>query len=77
MNSDDIDALLGDKALFTLDEPAKYGGPSRPTLFRARKAGILPVVKNGSLTRITRATMKRILVEGLGHIPWERKSDAA
>jgi hypothetical protein len=68
---DDIDTILGDRALFSLEDPRKYGGPSKPTLHRAIRAGVLPVVKNGRLTRLTRETMKKILTEGIGRIPWD------
>jgi hypothetical protein len=68
---DDLERLLGDKALFDLRAPQTLGGPSQPTLNRARRAGLLPVVKNGNRTLLTRATVKRILTEGLGPIPWK------
>jgi hypothetical protein len=66
---DDLDRLLGNKALFDLQAPKTFGGPSSPTLYRALRAGLFPVVKNGNRTRITRETMKMILREGLGRIP--------
>jgi hypothetical protein len=68
---DDLDRLLGDKMLFDLRAPQTYGGPSSPTLYRAKRAGLLPVVKNGNRSMLTRATMKKILTEGLGPIPWK------
>ena len=71
LTGDDLDRILGDRALFPLTEPQKHGGPSSPTLYRAKRAGILPVVKNGNRTLLTRATMKKILTEGLGPIPWK------
>jgi hypothetical protein len=72
----DIDRLLGKKALFNMRELKPLGGPSSPTLYRARRAGIIETVQNGGRTTLTRATVKRILLEGLGSIPW-RKEDAA
>ena len=69
--SDDLDRLLGDRALFPLTEPQKHGGPSAPTLYRAWRHGLIEVVKNGNRSMLTRATVKRILTEGLGPIPWK------
>jgi hypothetical protein len=65
----DLERRLGDKLLFDLKAPQTLGGPSRPTLYRARDAGIIEFVKNGNRSLLTRATMKKILREGLGHIP--------
>jgi hypothetical protein len=64
-----LERLLGDKALFDIRAPQTFGGPSPPTLYRALGAGLLDVVKNGNRTSLTRATMKRILLQGLGPIP--------
>jgi hypothetical protein len=66
----DIDRLLGDKLLFDMKAMQPLGGPSAPTLYRARRAGLLDTVKNGGRTSLTRETAKRILLEGLGFIPW-------
>jgi hypothetical protein len=70
----DIDRLLGNKLLFDMTAPKSFGGPSPATLYRAVRANIIQVVRNGGRTRLSRATMKRILLEGVGFIPW-RKSD--
>jgi hypothetical protein len=64
----EVDKLLGDKALFSLDSVQLLGGPSRPTINRAVKAGLIEVVRNGSTGALTRATVKRILLKGLGPI---------
>jgi hypothetical protein len=69
LGDDDLDRILGDRMLFDLRAPHTFGGPSSPTLYRALRAGLLPVVKNGNRTMLTRATMKKILTEGLGPIP--------
>jgi hypothetical protein len=66
----EIDRLLGDKLLFGMTAPQAFGGPSPATLYRAVRANIFPVVRNGGRTQITRATMKKILLEGVGYIPW-------
>jgi hypothetical protein len=64
---EDIDRILGDCALFPLDL-RPYGGPSPPTLYRARRAGMIETVTSGNRTRLTRATAKRILLEGLAPV---------
>jgi hypothetical protein len=66
----EIDRLLGDKLLFDMTAPQAFGGPSPATLYRAVRAKIFPVVRNGGRTQITRETMKKILLEGVGYIPW-------
>jgi hypothetical protein len=66
----DVDRLLGDKALFKLWELQPLGGPSRPTLHRAARAGMIEVIKNGTRSSLTRATAKQILLKGLGPVPF-------
>lgn len=66
----EVDRLLGNKALVKLDALQPLGGPSRPTLQRAAKAGLIELVKNGSSSDMTRATAKHILLRGLGPIPF-------
>jgi hypothetical protein len=66
----EIDRLLGDKLLFDMKAPQAFGGPSPATLYRAVRANLFPVVRNGGRTRLTRVTMKKILLEGVGYIPW-------
>jgi hypothetical protein len=66
----DLDRILGDRALFEISEPQKYGGPSPPTLYRAVRAGKVKVIRNGDRTRITRGEMKRILLKGIGPVPF-------
>jgi hypothetical protein len=68
----DLDRLLGDKLLFDLKAPQRLGGPSKPSIYRARGAGLVEFVKNGNRSMLTRATMKKILREGLGQIPAKR-----
>ena len=65
---EELDALLGPKALFKMSEVTEWGGPSVPTLQRARRQGLLEVVKNGASTDLPRAEVKRIFLEGLGPI---------
>ena len=64
----EVDRLLGKRALFKMAEVRAMGGPSVPTLHRAARAGLIKVVRNGSSSDLTRATVKRILLEGLGPI---------
>ena len=64
----EIDQLLGKKALFRLNELQPMGGPSEPTLWRAWREGLIELVRNGKINTLTRATTKRILLEGLGPV---------
>lgn len=57
----ELDRLLGDKLLFDLNEPQRFGGPSRPTLDRWRKAGRIEFTKSGGRSKLNRRTMKRLL----------------
>jgi hypothetical protein len=66
----ELDRILGDRALFKLKSLQQFGGPSTQTLYRAAKLGIIQLVKNGSSTDLTRETAKRILLYGLGPIPF-------
>jgi hypothetical protein len=65
---DEIDALLGSLALIRIANVQKYGGPSPPTLYRAEKAGLIELVRNGQRTSLTRAALKAILLDGLGPV---------
>jgi hypothetical protein len=64
----DLDRLLGDNALFMLNEARGKLRVSMPTLYRAMRAGRVPYVMNGSRRALTRPVMKRLLREGLGPI---------
>jgi hypothetical protein len=61
----EVDRLLGDRALIKLDDLQPMGGPSRPTLHRAFRDGMIRIIKVGKSSAISRATAKRILLEGL------------
>jgi hypothetical protein len=65
---EELDRLLGPKALFKMSEVTAMGAPSVPTQQRARRQGLLKVVKNGASTDLPRAEVKRIFLEGLGPI---------
>ena len=65
---EEIDRLLGDLALFDIPDAKKFGGPSPPVIFRARHAGMIELVDVGGRTKISRATMKRLLLKGLGRV---------
>jgi hypothetical protein len=69
-DEDEVDRLLGKRALFKMSEVRAMGGPSPPTLYRAAREGLIELVKNGSSSDLTRGTVKRILLEGLGPIPF-------
>jgi hypothetical protein len=64
----EIDRLLGDRALFDVTDPQKFGGPSPPVIFRARRAGMIETVPSGGRTKLSRATMKGLLLKGLGRV---------
>jgi hypothetical protein len=65
---EEVDRLLGKGALFKMRWVTEMGGPSVPTLQRARRQGLLEVVKNGARTDLPRAEVKRIFLKGLGPI---------
>ena len=48
----EIDRLLGDQLLFDVDEPQKRGGPSPPVIFRAERAGLIELLRNGGRTKL-------------------------
>jgi hypothetical protein len=64
----DPDRILGDTALFMLNEAHPKLRVSMPTLYRAMRAGRVPYVWVGSRRAITRPVMKRLLREGIGRI---------
>jgi hypothetical protein len=64
----EVERLLGKRALFKMREVTEMGGPSVPTLQRARRQGKIEVVRNGVSADLTRATVKLILTKGLGPI---------
>ena len=61
----ELDRILGDRLLFDLPEPQKYGGPSVPTLYRMRQDGLIDFVKSGCRSKLNRPTMKRLLGKGV------------
>jgi hypothetical protein len=73
----ELDRILGDRVLFKLKSLQKFGGPSVQTLYRAARLGIIELVKNGSSTDLTRETTKRILLKGLGPVPFVYGKQAA
>ena len=68
VEEEEIDRLLGDRALFDITDAQKFGGPSPPVVFRARRAGMIELVDVGGRTKISRATMKRLLLKGRGRV---------
>jgi hypothetical protein len=64
----DLDRILGDTALFMLNEARPKLRVSMPTLYRAMRAERVPYVWVGSRRAITRTVMKRLLREGIGRI---------
>jgi len=64
----DLDRLLGDHALFMLNEVSKKLRVSMPTLYRAMRLGRIPYVMNGNRRALTRPVLKRLLREGVGQL---------
>src|SRR5271166_445436 len=64
----DLDRILGDHALFMLNEASKKLRISMPTLYRAMRLGRIPYVMNGNRRALTRPVMKRLLREGVGQL---------
>lgn len=64
----EIDRILGDRALFDVTDPQKFGGPSPPVIYRARRAGMIELIDVGGRTKLSRATMKGLLLKGLGRV---------
>jgi hypothetical protein len=67
----EVDQLLGDRALIKLDALQALGGPSRPTLHRAIRGGLIKLVKVGKSSAISRTTAKEILLRGLPPITFQ------
>jgi hypothetical protein len=61
----ELDRILGDRLLFDLTEPQRYGGPSVPSLYRMRRDGLIKFTKSGALSKLNRPTMKRLLGRGV------------
>ena len=64
----DLDRILGDHALFMLNEACRKLRISMPTLYRAMRLGRIPYVMNGNRRALTRPVMKRLLREGVGQL---------
>ena len=64
----DLDRILGDDALFRLNEACKRLRISMPSIYRGMRAGRIPYVWVGSRRAITRPVLKRLLREGIGRI---------
>jgi hypothetical protein len=67
----DVDRALGDKMLFDIPEARRFGGPTPPVIYRARRAGMIELISIGGRTKIPRAEMKRILLGGLGKVSFQ------
>ena len=67
---EEIDRLLGDQLLFDVTDPQRFGGPSVPVIHRAERAGLIELVRTGGRTKVSRATMKLIMMKGLPRIPF-------
>jgi hypothetical protein len=65
---DDLDRLLGDRALFTLKEASETLRISPPSLYRAMRLSRIPYVMNGNRRMFTRSVMKHLLREGVGRL---------
>jgi hypothetical protein len=65
---EDLNRILGDKALFKLNEVSRTLRVSMPTLYRGMRTGRIPFVWVGSRRALTRPVLKRLLREGIGPI---------
>jgi hypothetical protein len=65
---DDLDRLLGDRAIFMLREASEKLRISVPSLYRGMRLGRIPYVMNGNRRMLTRPVMKRLLREGVGQL---------
>jgi hypothetical protein len=70
----DLDRILGDHALFMLNEACRKLRISIPSVYRGMRAGRIPYVWVGSRRAITRPVMKRLMRNGVG--PFSRKDTA-
>jgi excisionase family DNA binding protein len=73
----DLDRILGEDALFRLDEACKRLRISMPSIYRGMRAGRIPYVWIGSRRAITRPVMKRLMRNGVGPFSGSKKPTAA
>ena len=62
----DLDRILGDLALFRLNEACRKLRISMPSIYRGMRAGRIPFVWVGSRRAITRPVMKCLIRSGVG-----------
>jgi hypothetical protein len=72
----DLDRILGDEALFMLNEACRKLRISMPSIYRGMRAGRIPYVWIGSRRAITRPVMKRLMRNGVGPF-WRSKKPTA
>ena len=73
----DLDRILGDRALFMLNEACRNLRISMPSIYRGMRAGRIPYVWIGSRRAITRPVMKRLMRNGVGPFSRSKKPTAA
>ena len=70
----DLDRILGDHALFMLNEACRKLRISMPSIYRGMRAGRIPYVWVGSRRAITRPVMKRLMRNGVGSFSGAKKT---
>ena len=73
----DLDRILGDRALFMLNEACRNLRISMPSIYRGMRAGRIPYVWVGSRRAITRPVMKRLMRNGVGPFSRSKKPTTA
>ena len=53
-----------------MPEAQEFGGPSPSVVYRAARCGMIELTRIGGNTKIPRSEMKRILLDGLGRVPF-------
>jgi hypothetical protein len=69
----DLDRILGDHALFRLNEACRKLRISMPSIYRGMRAGRIPFVWVGSRRAITRPVMKCLMRNGVGPLSRSKK----
>jgi hypothetical protein len=63
---DGLDRILGDGALFMINEACPKLKISRPSMYRGMANGSIPFVWIGTRRALTRSVMKRLMRNGVG-----------
>jgi hypothetical protein len=72
---DGLDGILGDEALFKINEACPKLKISRPSMYRGMANGSIPFVWIGTRRALTRSVMRRLMRNGVG--PFSRSKKTA